>query len=154
MNLAMQMAKQHLNVMTFYPRGPSGTETQRKSLDQMRRFNDMHSGVAETNAALYLFPELVEMWRLDDWEPTLKMNQRLREYMNPDREDYPLVSQVINACREPRTDDFSSDGIYGINDPRSSDPEEYRRHFEERSQFYVDFINLWKTIPLPPAFRD
>ena len=154
MNLAMQMAKQHLNVMTFYPRGPRGTETQRKNMDQMRRHNDLHSGVGETNAALYLFPDLVEMWRLDDWEPTLDIDPKLRGFMDPDRDDYELISQVVSACREPRTDDFSRDGIYGFNDPRESDPEEYKRHFEERSQFYVDFINLWKTIPLPPAFRD
>ena len=74
--------------------------------------------------------------------------------MDPDREDYELVSQVRSACGQPDTDDFSSDGIYGLNDPRDADPEEYKERFEERVQFFVDFIELWKSIPVPPAYKD
>ena len=75
------------------------------------------------------------------------------EFMDPDRGDYELVSQVRAACTEPDTDDFTPSGVYGTNDPRTADVEEAKRRFEERAQFLVDFINLWKTIPVPPAFR-
>ncbi|NQT09137.1 hypothetical protein HQ586_08675, partial [Candidatus Bathyarchaeota archaeon] len=92
--------------------------------------------------------------RLDDWTPKLKMDPKLMEFMDPDREDYELVRQVRAASGEPDLDDYTSDGIAGINDPREADPELYRARFEERVQFYVDFIELWKTIPLPPAFEE
>jgi len=74
--------------------------------------------------------------------------------MDPDRDDHDLVSQVRAACAEPDTDDFTSSGVYGTNDPRTANAEEARQRFEERVQFLVDFITLWKTIPVPPAFRD
>ena len=154
MNLAMQMAKRYYNVMTAYPRGPSGTETARKMSDMMRRYNDIHSGLSETSMILLHKPELAEMWRLEDWTPKLKLDPQLKEYMNPDRPDYELVSQIRAACGEKDLDDYTSDGIAGTNDPRDADPEFYRKRYEERVQFYVDFINLWKTIPTPPGYLD
>jgi len=154
LNLAMQMAKRYHNVMTFYPRGPSRSETARKLAELSARYNDIHSGPTETAMILLHNPELAEMWRLDDWTPKLKLDPKLMEFMNPDRDDYELVRQVRAACGEPDLDDYTSDGIAGINDPREADPELYRARFEERVQFYVDFIELWKTIPLPPAFKE
>jgi len=154
MNLAMLMAKRYYNVMTAYPRGPSGTETARKLSDLMRRYNDIHSGPTETAMILLHKPELAEMWRLEDWTPKLKLDPKLREYMDPDREDYELVSQIRAACSEKDLDNYTSDGIAGINDPREADPEFYRKRFEERVKFFVDFINLWKTIQTPPGYMD
>jgi len=154
MNLAMQMAKRYYNVMTAYPRGPSGTETARKLSDLRRRYNDIHSGPTETAMILLHKPELAEMWRLEDWTPKLKLDPKLREYMDPDREDYELVSQIRAACGEKDLDDYTSDGIAGINDPREADPEFYRKRFEERVKFFVDFINLWKTIQTPSGYMD
>ena len=153
--LAMQLAKRYYGVMATAPSGPGETELAKIQADRQKRHWDVHSGVNETSAALHMFPELVEMWRIpEDWEPSLSIDPRLREFMDPDREDYELVSQVRAACGEPDTDDFSSDGIYGVNDPRDADPEQYGRRFEERVKFFVDFIKLWKTIPVPPAFRE
>ncbi len=154
-NLAIQLAKREYGVMVSAPTGPSKTELAKVQEERQKRNWDVHSGVNETSAALHLFPELVEMWRIPDgWRPSLSIDPRLMEFMDPDREDFELVSQVRGACGEPDTDDFSTDGIYGTNDPRDADPEEYSKRFEERVNFFVDFINLWKTIPIPPAFRD
>ncbi len=50
--------------------------------------------------------------------------------------------------------DFTSTGVYGINDPGTASAEEGGKRFEERVQFFVDFINTWKTIPVPDAFKD
>jgi len=155
MNLAVQLAKREYGVMVAVPKGPSDTELAKVQAERQKRYWDVHSGVNETSGALHLFPELVEMWRIpDDWEPSLSIDPQLREYMDPDREDYELVSQVRSACGQPDTDDFSSDGIYGLNDPRDADPEEYKERFEERVQFFIDFIELWKSIPVPPAYKD
>jgi creatinine amidohydrolase len=154
-NLAIQLAKREYGVMVSAPTGPSKTELAKVQEERQKRNWDVHSGVNETSAALHLFPEFVEMWRIPDgWRPSLSIDPRLMEFMDPDREDYELVSQVRGASGEPDTDDFSTDGIYGTNDPRDADPEEYSKRFEERVNFFVDFINLWKTIPVPPAFRD
>jgi len=154
MNLATQMSKRYSGVMVAAPAGPSDTELAKLIADRQKRHWDVHSGPSETSSALLLFPELVEMWRLDGWKPTLKIDPTLMEFMNPDRADFELVSQVRAACSEPDTDDFTSSGIYGTNDPRKADVEEARRRFEERIKFLVDFIAVWKTIPVPPAFRD
>ena len=114
----------------------------------------MHSGPTETAAALDLFPGLVEMERLEHWKATLSMDPRLVEFLDPDREDYELVSQVFRACVEPDTDDFTSSGIFGKNDPRDADPLEAKARFEEKVNFLAEFIRVWKSTPVPPAFED
>jgi creatinine amidohydrolase len=153
-NLAVQLAKRKHRVMVAAPQGPSRTELAEAQADKQKRLGDVHSGPTETSAAIYLFPELVEMKRLEGWKPTLKINPKLMAFMDPDREDFELVSQIRIACQEPDSDDFTSSGVWGINDPRTADPEEYKRRFKERVQFMVEFIRIWKSLPIPPAFRD
>ena len=152
--LAMQMAKRYYGVMVTSPSGPANTELSKKMAESTRGHWDVHSGISETAAALYMFPELVEMERVKGWSPTLNIDSKLKEFMNPDRDDYELVNQVRGASGEPDTDDFSSDGIYGTGDPNLADPELYGKRLEERIEFMVKFIELWKTIPIPPAYRD
>jgi len=153
MNLTIQLTKREFSVMVHAPTGPSKTELAKVYEDRQKRYWDVHSGPSETGSALLHFPELVEMWRIKDWKPTLKIDHKLMEYMNPDRPDFELVSQVRAACGEPFTDNFTSSGIYGINDPRTADVEESRKRFDERVQFFVDFIKEWKKIPVPPAYQ-
>ena len=153
MNLAIQLAKREYRVMVHAPSGPSRTELAKLVEDRQKRYWDVHSGPTETSTALLNFPELVEMWRLKDWRPTLEIDPRLMEYMNPDRGDFEVVSQVRAACGEPDTDDFTSSGVYGINDPRTADVEEARKRFEERVSFFAEFISEWKKIPVPPAYQ-
>lgn len=153
-NLVMQLAKREFKVMIAAPDGPSDTETRKIRSDREKRHWDVHSGPTETSTALHLFPDLVEMWRLEDWEATLTLHPELIGFLNPDRDDYEVVSQIFRACVEPNTDDFTASGVWGKNDPRDADPEEARVRFEERVDFMVEFIKIWKTIPIPQAFTD
>ena len=153
-NLVMQLAKREFRVMIAAPDGPSDTETGKIRSDRGKRHWDVHSGPTETSTALHLFPDLVEMWRLEDWEVTLTLHPELIGFLNPDRDDYEVVSQIFRACVEPNTDDFTASGVWGKNDPRDADPEEARVRFEERVDFMVEFIKIWKTIPIPQAFTD
>jgi creatinine amidohydrolase len=152
-NLAVQLAKREFNVMAAAPVGPENTGIGRLHADRQKRHWDVHSGPTETGTSLHLFPDLVEMWRLDDWEPTLTMHPKLMEFLNPDREDYEIANQVFRACVEPDTEDFTSSGVYGRNDPREADSREAQARFEEKVNFLVEFIKVWKTIPVPPAFE-
>jgi creatinine amidohydrolase len=152
-NLAVQLARREFNVMVAAPVGPGGTRIAKIHADRQKRHWDVHSGPTETGTSLHLFPELVEMWRLADWKPTLTMEPRVMEFLNPDREDYEVVSQVFRACVEPDTEDFTSSGVFGKNDPRDADPHEAEARFEEKVKFLVEFIRVWKTIPVPPAFE-
>jgi creatinine amidohydrolase/Fe(II)-dependent formamide hydrolase-like protein len=93
------------------------------------------------------------MGRLEDWEPGLDMDPELMAFLNPDREDHELVSQIFRACAEPDTHHFTGSGIYGKNDPREADAEEAEARFEEKVDFLVQFIQAWKRLPLPPAFQ-
>ncbi|MCW4048605.1 MAG: creatininase family protein [Candidatus Bathyarchaeota archaeon] len=154
MNLAMRLAKRKYNVMVAAPQGPTDTELAKTVAERQKRHWDVHSGPTETGGALALFPELVELSNLDDWEVTLKMDPKLMEFRDPDRPDYDLVSQVYGACTPPNNIDFTSTGVYGKNDPRDADVEESKKRFEERVSFVTEFIKVWKTIPTPKAFQD
>jgi hypothetical protein len=44
--------------------------------------------------------------------------------------------------------------VYGNNDPRDADIEEATARFDEKVNFVVDFIRMWKAVPIPPAFRN
>jgi creatinine amidohydrolase len=153
-NLAVQLAKREFHVMVAAPLGPSDTAIGKVHAYRQKRYWDVHSGPTETATGLHLFPELVEMRKLEDWKSTLSMHPTLMEFLDPDREDQEMVSQVFRACVEPDTGDFTSSGIFGVNDPRAADPEEAKTRFEEKVSFLVDFIRIWKTIPVPPAFED
>jgi creatinine amidohydrolase/Fe(II)-dependent formamide hydrolase-like protein len=152
--LTARLAKNYYNVMVATPEGPSDTELAKIQAERQNRYWDVHSGVNETSTALHLFPELVELWRLESWKPTLKMHTKLMEFMSPDREDFELVNQIRSACMPPVNIDFTLSGIYGTNDPRTADAKEYEIRFKERLDFFVDFINIWKTIPIPDHFKD
>ncbi len=154
MKLAAQVAKREFNVMVATPEGPSDTELAKKIRYRMQRYFEVHSGPRETAYALYYFPELVEMWRLDDWENGVIISEQLQEFMDPDREDYELVNQVFMACLPPNTEDITTTGQYAVTDPRTADPKEAEQAMGEAVQFMVDFIKLWKAIPIPPAFQD
>jgi creatinine amidohydrolase len=91
MNLATQLAKRRFKIMVATPHGPNETETAKKIRDRMQRYFEVHSGPRETAFALHYFPELVEMWRLDNWKNGVIVSKQLREFMDPDRKDHELV---------------------------------------------------------------
>jgi creatinine amidohydrolase/Fe(II)-dependent formamide hydrolase-like protein len=153
-NLAVQLAKREFHVMVAAPVGPGGTATAKIHVERQQRHWDVHSGPTETATALDLFPQLVEMKRLENWKTTLAIDPHLVEFLDPDREDYEVVSQVFRACVEPDVDSFTSSGVFGKNDPREADAGEAKTRFEEKVGFLTEFIRIWKSIPVPPAFED
>ena len=153
LNLVVQLAKREFRVMVTAPVGPSDTEMAKKITERQKRYWDVHSGPSETGLAMMLFPELVEMENLEGWEPTLKVDAKLRSFLDPDRKDHEMVSQIFRACQQPDTDHFTSSGVYGINDPRTADADEGKVWLEDKVNFMAEFIKEWKTIPIPPAFE-
>jgi creatinine amidohydrolase/Fe(II)-dependent formamide hydrolase-like protein len=151
--LAAQIAKRRFNVMVATPEGPKETETAKKILDRVDRYFEVHSGPRETAFALHYFPELVEMWRLDEWEDPTIFEEKLREFMDPDREDFELVNQVFQTCLGPNTEDITISGQYATSDPRKANVDEAATMSGESIQFLVDFIALWKSIPVPKCYR-
>jgi len=152
--LAARIARREFKVMVATPEGPTETELAKEIKRRVQKYHEVHSGPRETSYALHYFPELVEMWRLEGWENPFLIDEKLQEFMDPDREDFELVNQVFTACLPPNSEDITSTGQYAMTDPRTGSADEGRRMSEEALKFLVDFINLWKTIPLPPAFQD
>ena len=150
--LVAQIAKREFNVMVATPEGPDETELAKEIQRRMDKYFEVHSGPRETSYALHYFPELVEMWRLEDWENPTLIEEKLQEFMDPDREDFELVNQIFHASLPPNTHDISKTGQYAINDPRTASPEKGMQMSDEAIDFLVGFINLWKTIPLAPAY--
>jgi creatinine amidohydrolase len=154
MNLAAQIAKREYRVMVATPHGPNNTELSKKIRERMQRYLEVHSCARETSYALHYFPELVEMWRLEGWENPTLIPEYLQEFMNPDRKDYEIVSQIFNTMIGPDTQDVTKTGQYSLNDPRAATLEEGDAMAKEAADFLVEFINTWKKLPTPPAFRD
>jgi len=153
MSLASQLAKREYNVAVATPSGPSDTELAKEIQRRMKKYFEVHSGPRETAYALHYFPELVEMWRLEEWENGVILPEELQEFMDPDRDDYELVSQIFNASLPPNTDEITITGQYAVTDPRKADPEESRKRMGEVVDFMVEFIEKWKETPLPEAFK-
>jgi len=109
---------------------------------------EVHSGARETGAILVIRPDLVELDRVKDWTPTSKVEPELEALMDPGRKDRELAEQVFWASLPHNTDELTSSGIYALTDPKDADLEDARRRREEFISFVVDFIELWKTIPL------
>lgn len=154
MNLAVQIARRKFKVMIATPSGPKNTETAKKIQDRMTRYFEVHSGPRETAYALHYFPELVEMWRLEDWENGVILPKELLEFMDPDRDDFELVNQVFMASLPPNTEDITRNGQYATTDPRKADPNEAAVSMEESVKFVVDFISLWKKIKIPRGYQN
>ena len=152
--LAAQIAKREFRVMVATPMGPTGTELAKEIKRRIEKYFEVHSGPRETSFALHHFPELVEMWRLEDWENPTLIPTELQELMDPDREDFELVKQVFAASLPPDTHDITKTGQYALSDPRTASEDEGKRMNEEAVGFLVDFIELWKKIPLNPAYQD
>ena len=150
--LVAQIAKREFNVMVATPEGPDETELAKEIQRRMDKYFEVHSGPRETSYALHYFPELVEMWRLENWENPTLIEEKLQEFMDPDREDFELVNQIFHASLPPNTHDISKTGQYAINDPRTASVEEGKQMSDEAIDFLVGFINFWKTIPLAPAY--
>jgi len=154
MKLAADIAKREYRVMVATPEGPQTTELAKKIKERMQRYLEVHSCPRETSYALHYFPELVEMRRLEGWENPTLIPKELREFMDPKRPDYEIVSQIFTASIGPDTHNITKTGQYSTNDPRAGNAEEGKAMADETTKFLVDFINTWKKLPIPPGYRN
>jgi len=146
--LAARLAKRKSRVYVAIPRGPSKTELAKKYADRALKYLEVHSGARETGSILIIRPDLVEMDRVKDWKPTTKLEPELMKLMNPEREDREIAQQVLWASLPHDTDEITSSGIYALTHPKDADLNEAKKRREEFVNFVVEFIKLWKTIPL------
>lgn len=112
------------------------------------KYLDMHSGAGETGMALALFPELVEMQRVEGWKPTTHFIPGLEKLADPKRDDVEIAAQIVMSYIND-THELTSSGIYGFRDPNDADVESSRKRAEERIEHLVKYIELWKTVPSP-----
>jgi len=146
--LAARLAKRKSRVYVAIPRGPSKTELAKKYADRALKYLEVHSGARETGSILIIRPDLVEMDRVKDWKPTTKLEPELMKLMNPEREDREIAQQVLWASLPHDTDEITSSGIYALTHPKDADLNEAKKRREEFVNLVVEFIKLWKTIPL------
>jgi len=154
MKLAADIARREFRVMVATPEGPQTTELAKKIKERMQRYLEVHSCPRETSYALHYFPELVEMWRLEGWENPTLIPEELREFMDPSRPDYEIVSQIFTASIGPNTHNITKTGQYSTNDPRAGNAQEGKAMADEATKFLIDFITTWKKLPLQPGYRD
>ena len=72
----------------------------------------------------------------------------MKALMDPDREDTEIARQVFWACLPTETHELTSSGICALTKPKDANLDDARGRLRERTQFLIDFIKLWKTIPL------
>ncbi len=141
---AERLARRRFDVQVmnvpFFETPPSENETG-EELDLM----DFHSGTSETSFALAAFPELVEMERVEDWKPSMKLPQQLQQL----KED-GLEPGFINRLAElylNNSHEFSADGIWGFADPNLADADEAARQVDVALQRMVRLVEAWKKLP-------
>jgi len=140
-----RMASRRFGVQVVSPMPRVGQEMAAQLKDFVTRM-DVHSGPGETGMALYAFPELVDMSRVENFRVTTQYPPALRALLDPEREDLDIAVQVFTSYIR-NTDDFTSSGVWGFADPNAADPEVGRQRFEARVKWLVEYIRLWKTLP-------
>jgi creatinine amidohydrolase/Fe(II)-dependent formamide hydrolase-like protein len=117
------------------------------SLGEMVEYVDKHAGAKETEVAQILFGELVEMDRVEDYEPTAEFPPPVEELRDPDATDLELRAQLVMAYIDD-THEFSPSGIYSFEGagPNEARPENAEEYLEESVQRFVRLIDYWKTI--------
>lgn len=146
--LAKRLAQRKSRVYVAIPRGPSQTEIAKKYRDRALKYLEVHSGARETGSILIIRPELVEMERVKDWQPTAKLEPEMMELMDPERKDREIAEQVFWASIPLNTHEFTSSGIYALTHPKDANLEDAKKRREEFIDFVVKFIEQWKKIPL------
>ncbi len=115
---------------------------------ELLRKVDAHAGASETGIAKLLFPELIEMERVEGFEPTAKFPAEVENLRDTEASNPSLRAQLLMAYTGD-THEFTSSGIYGFADPNDADLDAAREGWERRIGLLVELITLWKTIPLP-----
>lgn len=138
-----RLARRKSGAIVLMPSGPRGGD-----IGEMMKNLDVHAGAGETSTALALFPELVEMERVEGFEPTAAFPPQVEKLRDPEGPDAELRAQLVMAYIGD-THEFTSSGVYGFTDPNDADAEAAEKRLAERIERLVKFIEYWKTIDLP-----
>jgi len=139
-----RVASREFGIQVVSP-GPRSGQDAEALKDFVQRM-DVHSGPGETGLALHLFGELVDMSRVEGYEPRTHFPEEIQELLDPEREDLDVAVQVFGAYIR-NSDDFTETGVWGFADPNDADPEAAGKQFEKRVEWLVRYIELWKTLP-------
>ena len=118
---------------------------------------DQHGGVFETSAALYLFPNLVDLSKAGKNDLTLPdhLNKALSEVISGD----PVAADVFMAeALKPKatgkrtsTREMSATGVWSLRDTREASAQIGHDNVDSYVNAAVAFIEKWKTLrPLAP----
>ena len=124
----------------FFESTPSPEEAQ-EQLDLM----DFHSGTGETSFALAEFPQFVEMDRVKDWRPSMRLPEELKQLKEEGLE--PAFINRLAGLYLNNSHEFSDDGIWGYADPNLADPEAAAKQVEAALKRLVRFVEAWETLP-------
>ncbi len=140
---AARQARRRTGAIVLMPTGPMGG-----NVEEMLQKIDVHAGAGETALALTLFPDLVEMQRVEDFEPTAAFAPQVEDLRQADDCDADIRAMLVMAYIGD-THEFTSSGIYGFTDPKDADVEQAEEQMEDRIARLVKLITYWKTIDLP-----
>lgn len=141
--LSARLAKRRFGAQVLMPGGSGGSEPA-KLLEEV----DVHAGRGETGMALSLFPELVEMDRLEGFQPTAEFPPDVERLRDPEADDAQLRAQLVMAYIGD-THEFTESGVYGFTDPNDADAQQSKKDLDERMEKLVKLIEYWKQIDLP-----
>lgn len=144
---AAMLCRRQFGVVTVL--APDAAKTMTKETNHRRKqMLDIHAGQGETGRMLAIRPDLVEMWRVKGWKPTMALPEQLLALLNPGPGVDPDVAYQLVLAHLPYTHEFSSSGIYGFADPNEADVEVNNQELKARADLYVQLIELWKRIPV------
>lgn len=139
---AARIAGRRSDAVVIVPSSPPGSDEEaKKALMDV----DVHAGNRETAAALALFPDLVEMERVEGFEVTTKFPPGVEALRDPEGSDLHIRLQLMMA-HTGDTHEFTSSGVYGFTNPGEADADEGRKMLEMRTGQLVKLIEYWKQI--------
>ncbi|MEW6522715.1 MAG: creatininase family protein [Bacillota bacterium] len=123
---------------------PTGSRTPEET-NRQQELMDVHSGAGETGFALAEFGHLVEMERVHNWKPSMKLPAELKKLADEGVDRSILANLVFLYLNNSH--EFTADGIWGYADPNDADPERAAKQVEEMVQRAAEFIAAWKRLP-------
>lgn len=108
---------------------------------------DVHAGQDETSYMLHIKPELVEMERMKDFEPTAvfpPQMDRLRDMLSENSD--PSVLMQLAMAYVPPSHVLTSSGVWGKLSPEHSTAEAGRKSFEATVARLVRLIEIWDAV--------
>lgn len=117
------------------------------------RMLDFHSGKGETGRMMAIHPELVKLENLEEWEKTTHLPKELLDLLSADDEDWDSAIRILKS-HLPDTHQFTASGIYGFEDPKEYSLEVAKEELQNRIDLIIQYIKIWKTIPLRPFIQN